>query len=445
MNAINLIKTRLAQGIAFFQRYQRSMALLSFILGVASFFLVNRQSGSAGIIAIVLLISWLWLMLENLMTQKIARRFGLELPPVILRFLTQLIHQESLFFVLPFFLVTTTWNSGQAVFTSALIIIGLVTIIDPVYYRWLAARRWLFIIFHTLALFIVLLTALPMLLRVTTEQSYIYATVATVLLAVPTLFRLMTEGRKWWGLLQTIILTGVLACMLWYGRVFVPPATLWLTDVHVTTELGDNRGSPKDAIKSLSEHQLHTQGLYAYTAIRAPRGLSEQVFHVWMQNGKEVDRIALKIQGGRAAGYRTWTHKRHFPADSVGKWKVVVVTSAGQMIGILRFQVTSKKAPQEPAKADVDVEIIDKEETTELDIMRKNLSDKLEEENSQSNSLIKNETSTGEPQKENLEEKEVKKDEVKDDESNGDSSNEGSFIKREFIKKVSEKEPVTEK
>ena len=61
-----------------------------------------------------------------------------------------MIHQESLFFVLPFFFVTTTWNSGQLVFTGLLAAAGLVSIVDPLYYKWLAPRRWLFLALHTL-------------------------------------------------------------------------------------------------------------------------------------------------------------------------------------------------------------------------------------------------------------------------------------------------------
>ena len=55
---------------------------------------------------------------------------------------------------------------------------------------------------------------------------------------------------------------------------------------------------------------------------------------------RRVDRIALDISGGREAGYRAWTHKRNFPAQPAGRWRVRVVTEAGQMIGMLRFRVT---------------------------------------------------------------------------------------------------------
>lgn len=36
-------------------------------------------------------------------------------------------------------------------------------------------------------------------------------------------------------------------------------------------------------------------GLYAYTAIHAPRGLNERIYHVWYCDNNEVDRIALDI------------------------------------------------------------------------------------------------------------------------------------------------------
>ncbi|MFB9148111.1 DUF2914 domain-containing protein [Halomonas alkalicola] len=85
---------------------------------------------------------------------------------------------------------------------------------------------------------------------------------------------------------------------------------------------------------------LAGSGLYAYTAIRAPRGLREEVFHVWRQEGQEVDRIALTIEGGREAGYRAWSRKQNFPDDPAGRWRIDVMTDSGQRIGVIRFRVT---------------------------------------------------------------------------------------------------------
>lgn len=334
------LQTLLAPLIQFLQRYPRFLAVVSFAMGVASFLMVNRQNRSAAVIAGILLASWLWLMLENLITDKIARRFNIEIPPPLLRYVTQVIHQESLFFVLPFFFVTTTWNSGQPIFIGLLGCAALVSVIDPVYFRWLPARPALYMALHTLTLFAVLLTALPVILHLTTFQSYSFATAATVILAVPTLAGVIPEGTKWRGWLQLIAMIAVLSATLWFARYWVPPATLWLTDVHVTQTLDETNKSPGSEMKTLTESQLRSEGLYAYTAIRAPRGLAEKVFHVWVHNHQEVDRIPLKIRGGRDEGYRTWSHKTRFPDQVQGKWQVRVMTEGGQLIGVVRFTVT---------------------------------------------------------------------------------------------------------
>lgn len=339
---MDAIKTLVTPLLAFIQRYPRALALFSFLSGVASFFLVNRQHRSAGVIAVILLVSWVWLMLENLLTRKFAARFGLEIPPTLLRYGTQLIHQESLFFVLPFFLITTTWNSGQLLFTGLLGLAALVSIIDPVYYQWLAPRRLVYMTFHTLALFAVMLTALPIILHQTTDETYRYAMGAAVVLALPTLLRLIPEGRKWRGLVRLLAMTVLLATTLWFARFWIPPATLWLTNVHVTPELDGDQRKPGKGLKTIAIDQLYRQGLYAYTSISAPRGLGEHIFHVWVHDGKEVDRIALDIQGGRKEGYRTWTHKTNFPTNALGDWQVQVVTEAGQMIGVVRFDVVGQ-------------------------------------------------------------------------------------------------------
>ena len=135
------------------QRDPGVIALGGFISGVGSFMLVDRQQGLASWITVIMLLSWIWLMLENTLTGLFTRIFKREIPQPLLRYATQMIHQESLFFVLPFFFITTTWNSGQLFFTGLLSVAALISIVDPLYYKWLAPRRWAFLALHTLTLF----------------------------------------------------------------------------------------------------------------------------------------------------------------------------------------------------------------------------------------------------------------------------------------------------
>ncbi|WP_346351689.1 DUF5924 family protein [Oceanimonas sp. AH20CE76] len=338
-----LLKSRLAGLFNLASRlilhYPGVVALFGFCSGVASFVLVERHAGLAKVIAVVMLASWLWLMLENSLRRGVELRFGWKVPPPLLRYVTQMVHQESLFFIIPFFFFTTTWNSGQSAFTVLLGIAALISLIDPLYYQWLAPRRWIYLAFHALTLFAVLLTALPIIFHLSTPQSYLCSLIIAVLLALPSLFSFFPEWN-WKSLIAIPLLALSVGLVGWMGRIWVPPATLWLTDVAVTMSIDDASRKPGNRLRQLSSRELHDNGLYAFTAINAPRGLKERIYHVWEHNGRRVDRIPLDISGGREAGYRAWTHKRNFPGNPEGRWRVRVVTEAGQMIGMLRFDVT---------------------------------------------------------------------------------------------------------
>jgi hypothetical protein len=333
------LKKQLLTLITLAQRYPWVIALYGFVSGVAGFLLVERQAGLASMIAILLLASWLFLVLESAFNQRLARWIGIELPGWMTHFVTQMIHQQSLFFVLPFFAMSTTWQSGQLLFTGLLGLAALISIIDPLYYNWLAPRRWLYLAYHSLTLFAALLTVMPIILHLTTAQSYQLALLITVLLSFPTLAASL-HFRRPWRWLALPVLTLALLGIGWLAKPWVPPATLRLNEVAISLQMNDKARAPGRSLQQLSSAELQREGLYAFTAISAPRGLAERIYHVWRRDGKEVDRIALNIAGGRNTGYRAWSHKQNFPNDPTGDWTVEVVTDAGQMIGVLRFTVS---------------------------------------------------------------------------------------------------------
>jgi hypothetical protein len=326
------------------QRYPWAMPLLGFVSGAASFFFVEREKDTfAQFIALLMLASWVWLTLEKLLRRGIQRWFGAPLPSPVLNFFTQMVHQESLFFVIPFFAITTAWNTGQLVFTSLLMLFALISILDPIYYRWLAERRWLYFIFHGVTLFAVLLTALPIIFQLPTPQTYLLALGVATVLSLPAVVRALP--LRWWSRSIAALALALLTVGIGiYTRPWIPPATLRLTKVAVTDNIDDRNRAPERELKIVTDEQLR-KGLYAYTAIRAPRGLRERIYHEWRRNGRTVDRIALDINGGREAGYRAWSHKLNFPPYPAGRWEVHVLTEANQVIGILRFEVVKSDKP----------------------------------------------------------------------------------------------------
>jgi hypothetical protein len=345
-----VIKKVMRRTLKIAERYPWIIPLFGFVSGVASFFLVERkQEQFAQIISILMLASWVWLAIENLLQRGVSRWFGIKIPPVVLRYVNQLVHQESLFFVIPFFFITTAWNSGQMFFTSLLIVAALISIIDPIYYHWLAPRRWLYFSFHGITLFAALLTALPLIFHLPTSQSYLWALGVASVLSSPGIARSLSES--WWKRIpiMVLIIAGTFSVGL-ATRHWIPPASIWLTQVAITDHIDDASRSPNRKLKVITTEQLH-QGVYAYTAIHAPRGLRERIYHAWYQDGREFDRIALDINGGNDDGYRSWSHKMNFPKDAAGNWQIRVETEARQVLGILRFQVVDSLAQTKPPKA----------------------------------------------------------------------------------------------
>lgn len=311
-------------------RHRLLLALLSFVAGVASFVLVQRQEWLAQPIALFLLLSWLGILLEP----ALARR---RLPPALLRFGIQAVHQETFFFVLPFFYLTTAWTTPQAAFTVALTLASVATLWDPLYHGRIAERRGLYLVFHAIASFVAALVALPLILRLDTGQSLGLATVVMLLVGASAAVQQPDAGHRphWAAALAGGVLLGALAFV---ARPWIPPATLWVESAMVTAAVDPQSREPELQLVNVPVAQLHGGGLFAWTAIHAPRGLRERVFHRWLLDGQEVDRIPMEIVGGREQGYRAWSHKRGFPANPRGEWTVQVLTEGGQLIGQFGFR-----------------------------------------------------------------------------------------------------------
>ena len=311
---------------------------MAFAAGLGSFFLVDRQQWLGAALALGLLFAWLLLLSESVIGRWLAHRGHPTLPKGITAFIAQMIHQETLFFTLPFILVTTVWNSGQALF--ALLVIGMAvwSIIDPLYYKLAGRWRSLYFMFHAQCVFLVLLVILPIMVHLTTGQSLLLALVLTVLVALPSFWHLLKKRSlaRWLGFFALAV---VLAYGAWLGRVWVPPASLWMTSTALSPAFDTQQRTPQGTM-ALTPDAIRSNGLYVYTAIRAPRGLSETIYHAWHHNGAEMDTVELAINGGREQGYRAWSHKQNFPEDPSGEWRVDIMTDGGQRLGLIRFTVS---------------------------------------------------------------------------------------------------------
>ncbi|SDO08392.1 DUF5924 family protein [Vreelandella arcis] len=321
---------------------------LAFAAGLSSFFLVDRQQWLGAALALGLLFAWVLLLSESLLGRWLARRGYPTLPKGIAAFIAQMIHQETLFFTLPFILITTVWNSGQSLFALCVIGMAALSIIDPLYYQMAGRWRSVYFIFHAMCVFLVVLVTLPIMLHLTTGQSLLLAIVVTIFVALPSVWHLLKQSSIM-GWLMLLTLLALLAGVAWIGRAWVPPASLWMTGSALSPALNIQQREPRGS-SALTPQAITDKGLYVYTAIRAPRGLSETISHVWHHNGELLDVVDLDIDGGREQGYRAWSHKQNFPEDPSGRWRVDIMTDSGQRLGLIRFTVSDD--PEQATLAD---------------------------------------------------------------------------------------------
>lgn len=311
---------------------------MAFAAGLGSFFLVDRQQWLGAALALGLLFAWTLLLSEGLISRWLSRRGHPTPPRGVATFIAQMIHQETLFFTLPFILVTTVWNSGQTFFALLVCGMALLSIIDPLYFK--VAERWrsVYFVFHAQCVFLVLLVTLPIMVHLTTGQSLLLALGITVLIALPSFWHLLKQRslQRWCAFFG---LTLLLTYGAWLARIWVPPASMWMTSSALSPGFDVGQRLPQGSMV-LTPQAIRDNGLYIYTAIRAPRGLSETITHAWHHNGVPMDVVELNINGGREQGYRAWSHKQNFPENSAGNWRVDIMTSSGQRLGLIRFEVS---------------------------------------------------------------------------------------------------------
>lgn len=321
----------------FFKRHQRWLPLISFIAGVSSFIFVDRQKELATWILLFLLLTWLLFEGETALSQLVKRFWGRALPEFVISFTAQNLHQETLFFVIPFLFFHTAWNTIHAVFTTFVILLACISVLDDVYFP-LIQRRWARALIHGFVSFLVIFVSLPQIMQLTTTTSLTIACITMVLITAPSLYR-SVNGHWSKRLTLALTLAPSIGLLMWLARPIIPPTSFRVQELFPTVAVDVTQRQAK-AIdgETLTAAQLGG-GLYVFSAIRAPRGVHEAVYHHWYWNGKLMDRVRLEIVGGREAGFRSWSHKQHFPAEPYGTWQVVVTTSARQHLGSTRFTI----------------------------------------------------------------------------------------------------------
>jgi hypothetical protein len=244
-------------------------------------------------------------------------RFGLDLA-------SQNGSQEVLFFVLPFWIRSTTFLSPNGPFTILLIALGAITVIDPIYLDRILRHPFRRILFKSILLF----AGLDFLLVALTP----FPTVECALMAGATSGAIgglgLASGRARgliWGGLAGLALAGLL-------RNALAPVPLHLVDPVLCSGVRDHQ--PLDTLETVGQGSE----AWFWTPVFAPPGRTDSVRHVWTFEDRQVASILLPLRGGRERGFRTWSSSRQV-THRPGSAHVEVRLLDGQLLGRRTFDV----------------------------------------------------------------------------------------------------------
>lgn len=254
-------------------------------------------------------------------------------------FTIQNLHQDLLLFLLPIYYASTTLSSRNVSFFILLLTAAIITTIDPWYRATILRFPWTGHALFAFGLFASLNVGLP-LIQVRSAWALVLSAVLSLLALTPAIRR--GFGLSWRNATLGAVLGACLgATVLWSVRAWIPPGPLRLSAATFARSV--EKLEPVEPIGKVSAADIQAWGsLICFTAISAPAGLREPIYHVWRRDGAQVARVALSpILGGRPGGYRTYSKRSDLGVELAGRWAVDVLTAQGQLIGRVRLVVTS--------------------------------------------------------------------------------------------------------
>lgn len=161
-------------------------------------------------------------------------------------------------------------------------------------------------------------------------------------------FSAMTEDKRV-RMMTAAIMVFIIMNMLYFSNV-IPPIPLSIRDAGVYYELqgangeytfvGEEEAFLDRILPGVTIHRNPGEPVYVYTAIFAPAKLKTTIYHDWQyfdplsKKWVSRDRLSFTIHGGRDEGFRGYTMKTSLQE---GKWRVIVETQRGQVLGRIPF------------------------------------------------------------------------------------------------------------
>jgi hypothetical protein len=265
-------------------------------------------------------------------------------------YLTRVMYQETLFFLLPFYISSTPLRpvpGASVVFLVLLVVLAVLSCLDLVFDRYLRSSPMFALVFYATVAFAALSFLLPVVVGIPLR----WATVVAAWLAVASGLPLSLQGRT--GLGRRLLVGIAVCCGLALGLsaaapVLVPPVPMRLTQVVFARAVEPDplavRGELEGpvSVTDLPEHRVA-----AMVTIFAPTRLEAEVQLEWELDGEPLASSRPVEILGHAAGFRVWDAVRFREGKVLpGRYRLAVCIE-GRLLG--RRELVVAPAAASPA------------------------------------------------------------------------------------------------
>jgi hypothetical protein len=261
-------------------------------------------------------------------------------PPGLLHevtsYITRVLYQETLFFLLPFYAYSTVVGSPNVLFMALLGGLALLSCIDLIFDRWLRTRPLFALAFFAIVAFAAANLLLPLLVGLRPR----FAAPAAALLAVGGAMPLaLRAAQKGWGVRFRLLAAAVVLLGVALGLPeMIPPVPLRLHSATFASAIDHETLALAD---TLPEHVAPGGGaLIVLVEVFAPSALPVNVQLEWRRDG-ELLRLSREVEIiAHAEGFRVWDGW-HPPSYAVppGRYRVVLRTSGRRVFGVAKLTV----------------------------------------------------------------------------------------------------------
>ncbi len=316
---------------------EHALPWISLLVSIVGVVMMDRSESKAVYIAIAAAISWFAFVIVALLHRPREGDVGPGRITLFLRFSSTFANQSlihySLLFSAPFYVEACAFTPLQCVFLAVFAVAVVVASWDP-WCAWVLMHPLLGSLLLAFASFVGWNAALPM-IGVPHHVS-IWVSALVVGLGIP-LMNVLNHAARPWRKWSIVAGASVPVLLLLGGIAAVPPAPLRVMRAQIGT------GVVNREPVGVADHFASARELICFTAIRAPRGLKDDLMHVWTHDGTLIYALPVNVQGGRRAGFRTWSRAR-VSSSAPGRYRCDVITTLGQRLGGVAVDVGGEQA-----------------------------------------------------------------------------------------------------